>query len=333
MTVTREGSSAVEPSQLVRVPDLVKVVFLGGQARSGSTLLDRTLGQVPGFETAGEVRYLFKRGLLRNELCGCGTPLHECSFWERVGKEAFGGWDRIDLGEVLWLQREVDRPGRLPSLMTAGLSPSFRDLLQRYGEYLHRVFLGIQRASGARVVIDSTMSPPYALALRETVGLDLRIVHLVRDPRGVAYSSGKKVTRPEVTDHEEYMPVYSPRETALRWSMANGVFEMIARTVPTVRVRYEDFVREPEAQLHRIAELAEEPFGADHLAFLDGDRIELEVDHTAAGNPMRFKTGTLTLRVDEDWRHKLDEREQRRVARLTSPLLHRYGYAKDGWAR
>jgi sulfotransferase family protein len=315
----------LEPDVLA-TSDTVPLLFLGGQARSGSTLLDRALGQIPGFCSVGEVRYLFRRGLADNELCGCGTPLRSCEFWSKVGGEAFGGWDRIDLGELLWLQREVDVPSRIPLLLAPQTNPSFAGLLRRYGEYLHRTFAGIRRVSGADVVVDSTMSPPYALVLRQVAGIDLRVVHLVRDARGVAYSSAKKVPRPETTSASDYMPAYPPHETAARWVMANGLFENLARSVPTVRVRYERFVGEPEEELRRIASHAGFDLAPGALDFVGQGSLELGVGHTAAGNPMRFQTGTIVLRQDERWRTVMDRRHQRLVTALTWPLLVRYGY-------
>ena len=67
----------------------VKVLYIGGLGRSGSTLLDRMLGQLPGFFSAGEIRDLWQRGLRENALCGCGAPFKECEVWTRVGKEAY----------------------------------------------------------------------------------------------------------------------------------------------------------------------------------------------------------------------------------------------------
>jgi sulfotransferase family protein len=319
----------------VTVSDTVRVLFLGGQARSGSTLLDRALGQVAGFCSVGEVRYLFRRGLADNELCGCGTPLRSCDFWTRVGIEAFGGWDRIDLGELLWLQREVDVPSRIPLLLAPQTTPSYATLLRRYGEYLQRTFVGVRRASGADVVVDSTMSPPYALVLRQVSGIDLRVVHLVRDARGVAYSSAKKVARPESTSGTDYMPVYRPSEAATRWVLANALFENLARSVSTIRVRYEQFVGKPESELRRIASHAGVDLAPDSLDFVRQGTLELGVGHTAAGNPMRFETGTVVLREDERWRSVMDRGQQRLVTALAWPLLLRYGYLgrEAGWRR
>jgi hypothetical protein len=56
--------------------------------------------------------------------------------------------------------------------------------------------------------------------------------------------------------------------------------------------------------------------------------VTLGVDHTVAGNPMRFHQGPLALRLDEAWKSKLPERDQRIVAAVTTPLRLRYGYTK-----
>lgn len=305
------------------------VLYLGGQARSGSTLLDRALGQVPGFWSSGEVRYLWDRGLEQNQRCGCGEPLRACPFWEAVGERAFGGWDRIDLNEVLSLQRDVDRVGAMPGLTFPRMMPRFAAKLDRYGEYLTRVFAAIRDESGAQVVVDSSMSPPHGLVLRRLRDVDLRLVHLVRDARGVAHSSMKVVERPEIVDGVDYMPTYSPLQSTARWSAANLTFELLGKAVPDLRVRYESFVRDPRGVLTAIADHMGVALAADDLAFVTTEKIELAANHTAAGNPMRFKTGTLPLRVDEAWRADLAPRDRRVVSAVAWPLLRRYRYLAD----
>ena len=55
-----------------------KVLYIGGFGRSGSTLVERILGQLPGFCSAGEIVFLWQRGLIDGQLCGCGVPVPEC---------------------------------------------------------------------------------------------------------------------------------------------------------------------------------------------------------------------------------------------------------------
>jgi hypothetical protein len=96
--------------------------------------------------------------------------------------------------------------------------------------------------------------------------------------------------------------------------------------VPELRVRYEAFVRDPRGVLSAVADHMGVALGPDDLSFVTSEKIELGVNHTAAGNPMRFKTGTLALRVDEAWRDAMTTRDRRVVTTVAWPLLRRYEY-------
>ena len=69
----------------------LKVIFVAGAGRSGSTLLDRMLGSVPRVASVGELRHIWKLGLAEDEFCGCGEPFSACPFWARVVREALPG--------------------------------------------------------------------------------------------------------------------------------------------------------------------------------------------------------------------------------------------------
>lgn len=309
-----------------------KVLYIGGFGRSGSTLVERILGQLPGFCSAGEVVFLWQRGLIDRQLCGCGVPVPECEFWSRVGKTAFGGWDQIDAHEMLALQHRVDRNRYIPSMVTPSLRPAARGDVARYGDVLSRLYRAIGEVSGARVVIDASKHASTAFLLTTRVpGLDVRVVHLVRDPRGVAYSWTKEVKKPEVTGEDAFMPVYSPVSSGRQYVAYNLMFEAL-RAVPAAKsavFRYEDMLADPRAYLERILAHAGEPVLPDSFAFLGDREVLLGVDHTVAGNPMRFHQGPLALRVDEAWKTKLPARDQKIVTAVTTPLRLRYGYPKD----
>ena len=49
-----------------------RVVSIVGPGRSGTTLLGEILGEVPGVFDAGELRWLWRRGLGEDRRCGCG---------------------------------------------------------------------------------------------------------------------------------------------------------------------------------------------------------------------------------------------------------------------
>jgi UDP-N-acetylglucosamine transferase subunit ALG13 len=303
----------------------LRVLFVGGLGRSGSTLVDRMLAQMPDVCSVGELVHVWERSVRDNELCGCGETFAACPFWQKVGKLAFGGWDAVDVDEVLRLRARADRTRFVPALALPRLSARRRADVAAYTSYYTAIYAAVREITGCRVVVDSSKHASLAFALRWADEADIRVLHLVRDARGVAYSWSKRLLRPEVVGGGQYMPQYSPAEVSALWTAQNMAFGLLGATgVPVLRLRYEDVLADPAGTLGRLRELAGlPPRDADFLA---GDGVRLDVDHTVAGNPMRFRTGHVPLRPDEEWRTGLPRRDRRLVAALTLPLRLRYGY-------
>jgi Sulfotransferase family len=308
-------------------PAPARVLFIGGCGRSGSTLLDRMLGELPGFVSTGEVRFIWQRGLVENRLCGCGEPFRECPFWRSVGEEAFGGWDALDAEEVVALDRAANRHRYIPLLLAPRLSRSFEARLQRYVDILGPLYAAIDRVSGGACIVDSTKDPPFAFLLKRVPTIDLRIVHLVRDSRGVAFSWTKQVRRPEKDEVVRFMDTYHPVEMGVRWVVYNACFHLFGRLgVPRLMTRYEEVVASPRREIERMVALVGADVDPEAFDFLNGRRVELGVHHTISGNPMRFQRGAVELAVDEEWRSRLSPVHRRMVSLFTFPLLVRYGY-------
>ncbi len=307
--------------------DRVRVLYVGGCGRSGSTLLDRILGQVPGMWSVGEIVHIWRRGLVGNQLCGCGEPFHDCPFWSKVGELAFGGWDRLDADEVLRLQRTVDRNRYIPFMLLPWLWPAYRRRMRRYADRLAALYQAIDEVGGGRLIVDSTKHASYAFLLRRVPGVELDVVHLVRDSRGVAYSWTKEVRKPEIVDGTEYMPRYHPVRMAFRWVAYNSLFHLLRWTgIRSTFLRYESLVHAPRGNVERIMRFARHDGGAEALDFIGDGEVTLEPTHTVAGNPMRFTQGPLTLRIDREWRERMDPGQRRIVGALTWPLMRFYGY-------
>ena len=300
-----------------------RVLYLGGSGRSGTTLIERLTGELPGVCPLGEVVHLWERGLRGNEPCGCGTPLRECPFWTKVGESAFGGWDRFDVDRMLALKASVDRNRFIPELAAPRLRGSLARDVAEYVAAYRELYAAAAEVSGADVVVDSSKHASLAHALRWCDDLDLRVLQVVRDPRAVAYSWTKEMRRNAGAD----MDRFTPAAAANLWTVMNGAFHLLAsRGVTLRRGRYEDFIAAPVAGVREIARFAGVPVRAGDLAYLGDDRAGLTVAHTASGNPMRFVTGEVALRRDEAWRSELPAADRRRVTSLTLPLLARYGY-------
>jgi Sulfotransferase domain len=314
-----------------RAEPSVKVVFIGGYSRSGSTLLDCMLGQVPGVFSTGELAYIWTHGLQENRLCGCGARFLECPFWKRVGDVAFGGWERVDVDQMLELERAVNRHRFVPLLLVPRLSRRYRSRLDRYAAVLARIYTSIQEVAGARVIVDSTIDPAYGFLLKHVPNLDLRLVHLVRDSRATAFSWTRWQRRRDRVDTVMYQRRFPPAITALRWMVYHLLVHLLGRSGPVeLRVRYEGVAASPRKEIQRILNHVAEPVGDRELTFLGEGTATLGVNHTVAGSLLRLRHGALEVRLDDEWTRALSRANRTVVTLLSWPFLRAYGYFGDG---
>lgn len=296
--------------------------------RSGSTLLNRLLGEFPGVCSIGELLNAWERGVTQNDRCGCGEPFSDCPFWRDV--LAVAGLDRASADRVAQLRAAVDRTRFIPRLLMPSLGRSFHRALDEYLMYCTTLYDAVRVVTGCEAIADSSKNASFAFCLRAATRLDLRIVHVVRDSRAVAHSWTR---RPKADGSTEatYLPRIAPARAALRWCYQNGAFQLLAAMgTPTMRVRYEDLVSTPNDTLAEVARFAgldirnAQP-GFIHLA---GNEYwaDLGVSHTGSGNPMRFQSGRIRLRMDDEWRAAMAPKHRRTVTAITAPLLRRYGY-------
>jgi hypothetical protein len=221
----------------------------------------------------------------------------------------------------------VDRHRYLPLLAKPHLSRRFDERLRIYQGAISRIYTAIRAVAGARVVVDATKVPPYAFVVRGIDDVDLRIVHLVRDPRGVAYSWLKWKRRPEVQDMQAFMDRYGPVSSAVRWLDCNVLMHnLVGEEVPGLLVKYEDLVARPREIVQSVVRHAGEPAEDGLIEDLLDGRRPIRQNHSVAGNPMRFDNGPLRLRLDDEWRSQMRWRDRVIVTALTSPLLGVYGY-------
>ena len=313
------------------------VVYVAGSGRSGSTLLERMLGVQPGCVNVGEVIELFRKVSVGGERCGCGEPFDQCPFWSRVGEIAFGGWSPQRMAEVAALQRQVGRQRHVPRLLAAGRSGGERDFardLRDLGDAYARLYAAIAAVSDASVVVDASKWPGHGLALARSRAVDLRVIHLVRDVRGVAFSWSKSdVVRPQASGAggRALMATHGVGGTALRWSAFQLECDLLAAMVASsTRVRYEDLVRRPRPTVEKALRALGLDVVAAAVRHIRDDEVDLPASHGLAGNPSRFTTGQVRLRTDDAWRASMPPGARRLVTALALPVLLTHGYSLRG---
>lgn len=300
-----------------------KVVFIGGWGRSGSTLIGNILGQYDGFCSVGEVKQIWNYGFNENRICGCGKDFNKCPFWNSVVLDLLGKTDKLD---PQLLANYHDRYCRSSYFAKLSSSSNRSPELIEYLNHLENLYTGITSQSGCQFIVDTSKHPSYALALSLLPSCELHIIHLVRDPRAVAFSWQRRKLQSD-GHTQQYMPQYSAVKSTLLWSMWNISFELLQKRshLNYLRLRYEDFVHSPMHTIRLImANLSQPPISAG--PFINDHSVSLRPTHTIAGNPNRFTTGAVSIHEDDQWKTQLPLKEILTIETISWMLLRRYGY-------
>ena len=292
-----------------------RVLYITGWTRSGSTLLGNVLGELPGVLHVGEMHYLWKNGILgvgTNSTCGCGDYIRDCSMWSAIlADSAVGG----DPHTVLTLQSKTVRTRH-----------TVRRLLEAYtgsvcaakllGDRIAKIYRHLSKLEGQRLIVDSSKFPAEAALLLGRSDIEVKVIHIVRDPRATAFS---------YTKSKSYIESMSPAICSSYWTAFNLASEAVGYCHPDryLRVRYEDICADPSSELTRLLQFAGLP---DSVPFIEGSQVDLSVNHTVTGNPDRFSVGRVTIRSDRRWMNELDSGAKAAATAPALPLLNRYGY-------
>ena len=308
------------------LPEKIKVLYLAGVARSGSTLLGRLMGQPEEAVHVGEMVYIWQRSFREQHICGCGQTFQGCPFWQEVFERGFGGFHQVDFESLLATKRQMERTRTLPRLLAPWKTTEQQQQLDEYRRVLATLYRAIQETSGARIIIDGSKSEVYGYLLDSVPQLDVRGLHLVRDSRAVAHSHQRRKPDPAQRSQDGTLPATSPSRSALIWNVTNLLLAMKMPGSRSLRMRYEDVIFNPVPALQRLWAFMEEP--TPPLDFLTPDApFRLRANHTVAGNPDRFQR-EVQIRPDLEWQRKMPAKDRRLVTALTWPLLLRYGYLR-----
>jgi hypothetical protein len=299
----------------------IKILYIAGSGRSGSTLLTNLLGQVPGIVGVGELYEIWGRGFIDHQLCGCSRDFPNCPFWTRVLALAYskhGMPDPVEMKDIATQMRRIKR------MFPIWASDAHRQRVQTYMTNIIRLYEAIHLASGSKVIVEESKLPTYALELLKARELDIHVLHLVRDSRAVAYSWRRMRRRPEYPDDNPWMYRNSVAQSSYLWIMWNFLSERLGSITHRhyLRLRYEDLVEEPARAILNILQFLEMPNPPLRLEEL----LEFKhTVHTVWGNPMRFER-PISIRPDLEWRTGLPLQSRLLVEAMTWPFLCHYGY-------
>ena len=307
----------------------MKILYLMGAGHVGSTVIDVVIGAHPRIESLGEA---WKLPLAwadpgSERICACGAPIPACAFW----REARKVWAELvgddDVARYVRGMQRFDGSGNAaawPRLLRLRHGPGAeaRDYLRRN----LALYEAVARVGGKPTIVESSLSPRRAFVLASTPGIDLRLVHVVRDGRGVIWSHQNPA---KAAVRKSFEP-RTTRHVTRYWLTANLQSAFVYAHVPPerrMRLRYEDFVIDPEAALARVG-----AFVGEDLTGLLTPALSLRQPvperHTPGGNRVRLLR-EVQVRKDFGWMEQLPAADRAFFWRWAGWLARRYGYGKD----
>lgn len=312
-----------------------RVIFIVGSGRSGSTLLGRVLGQLPGVAYVGETDLLWGTetdareppwGLPIGRRCGCGLAIANCDLWSKalsLMAHQLGTVEEGELGPaILSLSRRVafSKLG-IPAPRRFG---THTDEVG-YTQAMSILYRAIATAAGAEVIIDSSKRRFVAnLAVELGTRSPVSMVQIVRRPGATVHSwNAHRYFDAAGVAQMAHLGVIN---ASLRWNISNIRAELIARRLGPKRalhVRYEDLGDRPEYLYAAVAGRLGLP-GA--FIPIRDSVASLEPCHTVGGHPTRFEAGDRSIEAHDEFRSELGRFREAISEAITFPVARRYGY-------
>lgn len=298
----------------------LKIVYIVGSGRSGSTVLDRMLGTLDGVVSMNEIYRFFPDGIESNDKCTCGHHFHDCKFWRSICESV--DRNENELLHAASLYERFDHTKSLPStVFHAKLGQRMADF-NAYLDWLKRLYNAIAEQSKSEILIDSSKVPSRLYLLSQIPEFDVYAIHLVRDVRAVV--TAWRRTRLNPATGEQFTKI-APGRVVSNWIARNLIAELIGRKIPYYMQNYEGLMENPVGRMNDLV-AAIDPLKGKAIPFDDEGRLDFQPFHSIGGNPDRFQSGMTSFRTDDRWQKELPVALRRKVSLLAYPLLRRYGY-------
>jgi hypothetical protein len=308
-----------------------RVAFVVCPSFHGATLLALLLNNHSQISALGDMLPWLDAD---SQACACGQYVRDCEFWQDVSANVDTSrflrrttllpampWplarrqmegNSVPVSRAPALNRGA---GRLAgALVDVAVPIAWRLRKQPVADFVetYRSFYSfVLDKHGTSMFVDGNKSwRKVALLARKLQSeATVKVIHLVRDPRGFAASC-------------RHHGGADPRETALLWAHLHRQMESLRSIAPYRLLRYEDLCARPDEEMHALFRFLEvEP--EDVVSAPQHPH-----KHHILGNQM-FRTFSGNVRLDERWREELTPAEQRSVFNLAGPLVERLGYTAD----
>ncbi len=303
----------------------VRYVCIPGSPFTGSTLLGTLLNAHPDCASIGAAVGLIRRVDLSTYHCSCGKPFRECEFWIDIAARTRAMGYPVNVFETdFWnTHLRLSKNQLINAVLVRSLGwdplndlrdavvgrvPRARRAISDMGWNTWSLASAVLERTGKTVFIDTARDHQRPKYLAAHPLLDLKVIHLIRDPRGNSASIMKHSGVDVAT-------------AARQWTHYNVEAARIRRYIPPgswLSLRYEDLCADAGGVLDQISDF----LGVDRARAQNGAR---EHENHIIGNKMRL-TGVGEIREDRSWQTRLDAADLAVIARIAGSTSRSLGY-------
>jgi hypothetical protein len=242
--------------------------------------------------------------LERGSQCACGKSLAACPFWASALQDLRQTAPLVAWSKTSWLERgKLMR--RVLATMT-GISSLAPRTERQSAQALDVALSKLETQAGTSLLIDTSKEPSEFLRLTLLTSRAVVPVHLIRDPRAVAWSGFRRTG----TD---------PLAIAGHWARLNRAIAWLRQLTPGFPwqvVRYEDFCLDTQSVSRRLLEAV-------------GGRVETrpsKANHALGGSSGFTLEDSHDIAIDERWKAEMPEALQRRIMQTVGGTARKFGY-------
>lgn len=301
----------------------IPFIFIASLPYSGSTLLSFLLATHPQIAAIGEMTGVIESEDLDEYRCSCGRRINECDFWRAVTAKMLAKGHRFEVAHFD-TKYELGTHPRIRRLRTGSLRnnqleairdsifrlwPGQIEQLRMIGKRNQALVESVLEVTGESVFLDSSKHHMRIKHQLQYTDLDVRVIHLVRDARGV------------VNSFLNYSRRLTPQAAARLWVSGNKNIDRQLLLLPEdrhIRIRYEDVCRALPETLERLHGFC----GVEPGVYVEDFR---SVPHHVVGNKMRLRNSS-EIKLDERWKLELTKGHLSEVAQVAQAMQRVYGY-------
>lgn len=259
-----------------------KILVIIGASRSGSSALEKYIYSKTQVFAGGELRWIFKRGGIDNDLCGCGERAHDCPFWSPY-------FHQKNLSELDKLRAFFDSPLNVLKLYITPLqTESFKKKRDEYKKAINDLYQYINH----NTIVDNSKSPLYFLTIFKLLpkdSYDFSVFFIVRSLKETVFSYKKNKVRVESL-LKENMTKKNWIQATIYWYLIN-MFSLLSTllTKEKLIISYQEFCSKPW-DIDRWLKLN-----------IKSQIIQNSSYHSISGNPSRFTNKEFQIRRDTEF--------------------------------